>query len=474
MSVSPVASSSKMPIGKLSLVYGALAALVGATYVLHPLAPLGLALMIGAIAFRRFISFPALFFAIVAFFFIVSPNVPPHEKHFRSPILFNGFLAQDLFLSLSLFLFALAVVSEKIAFPKPKTFVEKAFLLFAISFACSLVVGLWRGNRMEFFLTETRDFGYLLLFWLIIAYAARFERVYGYYLVFVGFCAAFAIISAIDCGIRYGFARYNSGISFLLLGGFFFALSAFLVKSFEKPRALFIGLLAAFGFAILISYTRGLFLGLFVGLVAIMLRTGAKQAMRLTLFFATIATLALGMLMLFGLTLDFVVEQTTKRGMEVSGGIDVSSAERVLEIVAVLNDFPNHPIFGAGVGATVRVYRFTELTGKVGMTDWWFIHNNYAQTLHKQGLFGVASLLLLWLGALWKAFSLYARVDDPKKKVLSLTALGTLAGMMTISLTNSVMTYSNTNFLNALLLASVALIDREAQSSQPLAPNDER
>ncbi|MCS6990019.1 MAG: O-antigen ligase family protein [Chloroherpetonaceae bacterium] len=470
MSVTSAEQSAKLPVGKLSVVYAALALLVGATYALHPLLPLGLGLTIGVFAFRRFVAFSALFFAIVAFFFLVSPNVPPHEKHFRSPILFNGFLAQDALLFVALFLFAINVASENVAFPKPKTLVEKAFLLFAISFGCSLVVGVARGNRMEFFLTETRDFCYLLLFWLIIAYAARFERACEWFLVFVGFCAAFAVISVIDCAIRYKFARYNSGISFLLLGGFFFALSAFLVREFEKNRALFAGLLIAFGFAILIAYTRGLFLGLLVGLIVVMMRIGGRQAIRLTIVFALIAAVVLGTALLFGLTIDFMVEQTTKRGMEVSGGIDVSSAERVLEVVAVLNEMPNHPIFGAGVGATIRVYRFTELVGRVGMTDWWFIHNNYAQTLHKQGLFGLVALLFLWLSACWKSFSLFARASEPKKKVLLLTSLGTLAGMMTISMTNSVMTYSNTNFLNALLFAIVALIEREERERQTLAP----
>lgn len=460
---------SKFPTQKLSLIYSSLLLVIAASYFLHPILPIGIASILFILAFRHWIGFNMLFYAIIVMFLLISPNVPPHEKHFRSPILLKEFLAQDILLFVAIFIFAISIATQKLTFPKPKTFTEKAFLLFVISFLCSLVVGIWQGNRTEYMVSEARDFAYLLLFWLILVYASQFERLYIYVLFFVGICALFAAISVIDAAVRYNFSRYNSGISFLLLGGFFFCLSALIVKTFEKHRTLLIGLLITFLIAIVVSFTRGLYLGLVVGLLVVMIRTGAAQTVRLVLFSALILSGVAGILFLFNLTPDFLIEQTVNRGTEVAGGIDVSSAERVLEVVAVLNDFPNHPFFGDGIGGTIRVYRFTDLVGKSGMTDWWFIHNNYFQTLHKQGLVGIIALLLLWLSAIWKSYTLYKVVSEPKKKALLLMTLGTLVGFMTISMTSAVMTYSNTNFLNALLFATVVIIEREQKPYRQLA-----
>lgn len=465
----PTASFSRLPLLKLSLIYGGFIVIVAGSYFVQPFLPLGIVFVFCIFVFRGWITFEALFYVIMAMFLLVSPNVPPHEKHFRSPILLKGFLAQDILLFAALFLFAIAIVSQKITFPKPKTFIEKAFLLFVASFLCSLVVGLLQNNRSEYTISETRDFAYLLLFWLILAYASRFERLHKYVLFFVGCCALFAVISVIDAAVRYNFSRYNSGISFLLLGGFFFCLSALIVRAFEKHITLLIALLIAFLIAIVLSFTRGLYLGLVVGLLVVMIRAGVAQTVRLVIFSALMLGGVAGVLFLFNLTPNFLIEQTVNRGTEVAGGIDVSSAERVLEVVAVLNDFPNHPIFGDGIGGTIRVYRFTDLVGKSGMTDWWFIHNNYFQTLHKQGLVGIIALLLLWISAIWKSYMLYKVISEPKKKALLLMTLGTFVGFMTISMTSAVMTYSNTNFLNALLFAVVVIIEREQEVHREFA-----
>lgn len=457
----PSSSLTRVPTSRLFLFYMALALIIGGSYFIQPLLPLGATFVLCVFAFRHWITFEALFYVIMVMFLIVSPNIPPHEKHFRSPILLKGILAQDVVLFAAFFLFAVGLLTEKIEFPKPKTFLEKAFLLFTISFVCSLVVGLSQGNRMEYVLSETRDFAYLMLFWLILASASRFERIYAHVVVFVGCCAVFAIVSIIDAAVRYQFSRYNSGISFLLLAGFFFTLAKVIVPTFKKHKALFIGLLVIFLFAILVSFTRGLYLGVVVGLFTAMICMGVAQTMRLVVISLFVLGVVIAVLFAFNLTLDFLVYQTTNRGTEVGGGIDVSSTERILEVIAVLNAFPQHPIFGDGIGGTIRVYRFTDLVGKVGMTDWWFIHNNYFQTLHKQGLVGLITLLILWLGAIWKAYRLYKVVIDPNRKVLLLTTLATLVGFMTVSMTSPVMTYSNTNFLNALLFAVVVIIERE-------------
>ncbi len=459
--VSPSAAQIKLPLLQLSIICAGLILGIGGSYFLHPLLPLGLMSVVCLFIFRQWIRFEWLLYAMMVMFLLISPNVPPHEKHFRSPILLNFLLAQDLLLLAALFLFMVALTTERVQFPKPNTLVEKAFVLLVISFFCSLIVGVWKGNRTDYVWSEARDFAYLLLFWLIVAYSGRFENVYKYFLVFIGCCGAFAIFSIVDAAVRYKFSRYNSGISFLLLPGFIFSISALVIQAFKKPKALLAGLLVTVALAILVSFTRGLYLGVVAGLLAVMLCAGTKQTLRLMFLLAIASSVIIAVLFLLNLTPDFLVRQTVNRGMEVAGEIDISTAERVLEVVAVLNAFPNHPIFGDGIGGTIRVYRFTDLVGKAGMTDWWFIHNNYFQTLHKQGLFGLLMLLFLWISTVWKSYTLYKAEAEPKKKVMLLTALGTFVGYMVISITSPVMTYSNTNFLNALLFAVVAIIAKE-------------
>ncbi|MFN3345390.1 MAG: hypothetical protein ACK412_07045, partial [Chloroherpetonaceae bacterium] len=80
----------------------------------------------------------------------------------------------------------------------------------------------------------------------------------------------------------------------------------------------------------------------------------------------------------------------------------------------------------------------------------------------------------LWISATWKSYTLYKVVSETKKKALLLMTLGTLVGFMTISMTSAVMTYSNTNFLNALLFAIVVIIEQEQKHIENLRHNNER
>jgi len=69
-------------------------------------------------------------------------------------------------------------------------------------------------------------------------------------------------------------------------------------------------------------------------------------------------------------------------------------------------------------------------------------------------------LLALWLSALTIAFRLFQRATSPVARQVLLSAVGVLTAYMVTSLTSPVMTYLNTNFVSALLFASIVFFNR--------------
>ncbi|MDW8466408.1 MAG: O-antigen ligase family protein [Chloroherpetonaceae bacterium] len=278
---------------------------------------------------------------------------------------------------------------------------------------------------------------------------------------FVVVATLFAAISFLDDAVRRDFSRYNSGISFLLVPAALIVIAALFTEGMRTARSALILVLLILLAGILITFTRGLYLGFLLGCVAIAVAMGLRRSMKAMLWLGAMGLLALGLMLALGLSLGKIIVLTTSRGEAVVGDLDVSSVERILEILAVLDEFPRHPLFGVGAGGTLTVYRFGDANVDEGMVDWWFIHNNYAHVLHKGGLIGLFALLVLWLGALVQAYRLYRLAISPQAKTILLALIGSLVGFMTIGLVTPVMTYINTNFFNALMFASLAYLERQ-------------
>lgn len=413
------------------------------------------------VGFFQAFSFRILFLLLLALFFLISPAIPLSEKHFSKPIGGGGLFLQDAVLLL-FFAVALFDYLKQPRLPRPSKWalLERLFAIYTIMFFASAIYGAINGNTLTYLFGDVRDFLYLLLFYVYLHFFKTDTDIAFAFNALIGVGLLFAALSLIDNTLIRGFVRYNSGISFLLVASTLALLAKVLTRGapFSMLSTSLVLLVMLAG--LLISFTRGLYLGFFAGFVMMLLVVGFRRSFKFAIGLGLLALAAVGTTLALGLSLDTLISLTTYRGSSAVGNLDVSSAERVLEVLAVLDELPNHWLFGKGAGATVAVYRFGDSNIKEGIVDWWFIHNNYAQVLHKSGCLGLLIFLMLWIGALLQGIRLFQRAPSSTAQSILLATVGTLTAYMVSSITSPVMTYINTNFVNALLFASIAFFDR--------------
>lgn len=429
-------------------------------------------LSIPILGFFKVLQFQWLYGALLLLFFLISPVIPPMERHFSKPIGAGGVHLQDAVL---LLLFAVTL-RDWLRLPRPQETVrwtptQKLFVFYSVVSIASLLYGVMQGNKPYYIFDDGRNFLYLSLFWVYGFYARRADgmRLEAIWRAFVLVACLFAAISFLDDALRRGFSRYNSGISFLLVPAALSVIATLVTEGMRTARSVQVVLLLVLLAGILITFTRGLYLGFAVGGVAMAVALGLRRSVKVMLWLGVLSLVVAAGAMALGLSFGKMLTLTTSRGEAVVGDLDVSSVERILEILAVIDEFPRHPLFGVGAGGTLTVYRFGDANVEEGMVDWWFIHNNYAHVLHKGGLIGLLAILLLWCGALWRAYQLYRIATMPIHKAQLLALIGSIVAFLTIALVTPVMTYINTNFFNALMFASLAVLERQVQHTAPPA-----
>jgi O-antigen ligase len=433
--------------------------------VVHPAVPMVLIGVVVLTALRGVLSFQVMQTALAACIILISPPVPPNERYFNHAILFGPIALQDLLLLASLYLWALEKASRP-SIKQPRTILVKWFLAFTISFSISAIIGLLRGNVLAFWAPDIRDFLYFLLFFVWVDLCNSLADIEKALKIFLFFIFIGSVGSLVDDVFFRNFARYNSEINALMLGGIAISTSMLITSGYKTSRLCILAILITVLFGLLISYTRGCYFAMVVGVAAILVLAGGKRAVWTLLLFSGAIALLFFVAINLGLSFEKFVKSTTDRGDAIVGNLDVSSVERLLEVVEVINDFPNHPIFGSGPGGTIHVFRFATglVINKAGFVDWWFIHNSYAQCLHKFGIFGFISFIGLWFAVPYQAAKLYRNVVTPLPKMVLLSTLGTTLSFLAYSMTSPSLTSGITNFLIAFLFATVVLVERHLLS----------
>lgn len=182
--------------------------------------------------------------------------------------------------------------------------------------------------------------------------------------------------------------------------------------------------------ALVMTKARGYWIDFLFGFGILFLLLQGKDRWRLLTLslIGSIATIAVT-LIFFGSVADLVFSGAINRFSTLGTALsdDVSLLNRFNETSAVWARIQYNPIVGYGFGTEFSyydwVYRYTRTTS--------FMHNGYTALWFKQGVWGLALMLLFWGGAAWQGIKVYRNKTLPQlHRVLALGAAVTLIAII--------------------------------------------
>lgn len=307
----------------------------------------------------------------------------------------------------------------------PQTGLELPFLAFSVAVILSFVAN-WETQTLV--VQRVLELKWILNFYLIFA-ALRvlnpdwksFQRVQ----IFIFISAAFALLSPIigydplqspeaiidrtPSGVaRVGgffsnpmtFAHLHALIFFLVAG-----VSLYLFEARNKQSRFSVFLTGLLGLALLLTFTRGAWIGVFVGFIVMGFLFHRKWGLRI-LF---------GLLAL-GLAAFFLVPAIQERALQFMSSSSYDS-ERVWIWKANWQMFLDHPIFGVGYGENTQA--LPQYYKKISAPEGLIVshsHNQFLNILSGLGILGFLSYLWVFIKFLslsWKAFRRSKSVSAP-------------------------------------------------------------
>jgi O-antigen ligase len=338
--------------------------------------------------------------------------------------------AMDGFAVLSIFFLIGFWLQTHRGFPLfPRLGVEKAFLAFAVAVVLSFLMN-WNTQVLAF--KRIIELKWILNFYFLASALLLFVpswKPFQKLQWLVGFSAAFALLSPIlgyDLlqGTDAIIDRTPSGVA--RVGGFFsnpmtfahlhalyfFLLAGLTLKFFEasfkaslKDRLISLALTSLVGLALLLTFTRGVWAGIFVGLVAIGFILNRRWG--LVILMASIIA---------GLSGFLLIPSVQERALQFLSSSSYDS-ERLWIWKANWQIFLDHPLFGIGYGEnTLALQSYYD---KIGAPSGLIIshsHNQYLHILAGLGLFGLAAYLWMMISLFretWRTYVLRKSTNSP-------------------------------------------------------------
>ncbi len=355
---------------------------------------------------------------------------------------------------------------------------DLAVIGFALAIALAAYIGLLRGADSSLVRSELRPPGYLVVVYAVVRSSVRDRR--GVKIVFAVLLIATLLASlkalAIYLFVPAGAAGepervvlatriLNTGSKRVIIQGgeIFPALMILLTLPWffnATSRRLAVSgsvALAILCFAVVISFTRSYWVGLVVGVGALMILLRGRFAWRLIRGIA-LSVMCTGLLITgLGMGLESfsaaaIGDQLRVRALSLlEGRGDTSIQSRLAELDAIGNEFTQAPLLGRGLGST---YQFTSAETQ-GLRDWEYTHNSYAYFLLKTGFVGTATLLFVILLGLATAFQLTMRSASKKGRLFLAGLSASLAALCVTSLFSPWLTHYVGAAYAGLALATV-------------------
>ncbi len=340
-------------------------------------------------------------------------------------------------------------------------------VLIAVMSVCA-VYSLAIGNSRRDLFADLRPFVYyggVLLAPFVITTRAQMLR-FAHGSVFCG------LVGSIDGIVRSltgpGFSMYGMHLHFARLIGpseiiypltLLFAMGLLVNERRTSMRAWLVVCVVVSGIASFLTYSRGTYLSLGLG-IAVMIgltaTTSRKRALDAVIFALVVIAATAGVMQMIGVSLQSsFVERTKSISLT---DVDLSIAQRLFEWNTAWNAFRAHPILGAGLG-----HLFTFYLPTFKWFTYNYCHNSYLYVLSKTGLVGFtafAIFLASWGLALLRA---YRRATDDGVRGMVLGWSAVFAFLLLKSSTTWFLNIHNWALYFSFMIGAVLLLARAPQ-----------
>ena len=339
-----------------------------------------------------------------------------------------------------------------------------AFLLFVLLASLSVVFALASESKMFLWLREYLVFlGFLLYFPLRDALRDSTGRwwIYG----------AFFLL-ALGIAIK-NFLQYRTGAlvaSYLweLVGArqtaneplFMAGAAIWMVSDRRAIRLLCFVLVSMFSLALVLTFSRGYWVGAFVGGIVLFSFGEKRERRKLAGLVLVVGVSAIGiMLVFFHEIFSALISTVFLRLFSTAGAAqDISLANRLVESAAVWSAIWTSPIMGSGLGAE---YTFYSLLRKTTLHTI-YVHNAYLYLWFKLGILGLVAFLASYGGKILAGVRLALGHRDHPRRPLLLSAVAILIAMLLISITSPQFYARDSVLIITLCWGTIAGFDRDA------------
>lgn len=231
-----------------------------------------------------------------------------------------------------------------------------------------------------------------------------------------------------------------------------------------KIKLISIFIAALSGTVLILTFTRGYWLGALIALAIVFLLSEKRiKLSMLTVIPVFLIIIVLLIHIFLGNLTDIFYKMVSERFTSVGGlSSDISFMNRMSEAKALFAKCLENPIAGHGLGATYRFYDIIIHYNKVT----WYSHNAYLYIFFKLGIFGLIFYLCWYSCILWKGYKLSrSKSINWFRKSIVIFAIGGLVGMLPLSMT-SPQFYDKDSILVIMLCSSMIAVVEKINRSE--------
>lgn len=282
-----------------------------------------------------------------------------------------------------------------------------------------------------------------------------------------------ALYAAISNFLRYSAAASSALYAWQLLAGrqtaneplfmtsILIGLAIFLYVKSTSAKFVLAGLIAFFLVALILTFSRGYWIGLLIGIAVMLLILEGQQRVRVLVTMMLFALAGTGILYAVFSYLSSPILQTVATrlvGANVDFLKDRSLQSRFAETKIILGQILQNPILGNGLGTLFRFH--DPLRGSVNET--WYIHNGYLFLWFKLGIGGLFCYLYFYSKKLREALSVYRNGVADFEEYLSLGITAVLASMLVVSITSPQFITRDSNLIIILCWGIIDAVANQA------------